>query len=69
MRNSRALRYVALIVSAVASIGCGNVTGPASPDFTEGSRLAPPTRSSDVDLSRWILISGVWIEVETPVVK
>jgi hypothetical protein len=69
MLNSRALRYVALIVSAVATIGCGNVTGPASPDFTEASRLAPPTKSSDVDLSRWILISGVWIEVESSLVK
>jgi hypothetical protein len=69
MLNSRALRYVALIVSAVATIGCGNVTGPASPDFTEASKIAAPTKSADVALSRWILISGVWMEVEPSIVK
>lgn len=68
MQNSRALRYVALIVSAVATVGCGNVTGPSA-DFADAPRLAPPTKSADVALSRWILISGVWIEVETPLVK
>jgi len=69
MLNSRALRYLALIVGAVVTVGCGNVMGPSSPNFTEQSRLAPPTRSADVDLSRWILISGVWVEVEASVVK
>jgi hypothetical protein len=64
MLNSRALRYVALIVSAVATVGCGNVTGPSSADFSKAPSLAPPTKSADVNLSRWILISGVWIEAD-----
>jgi hypothetical protein len=68
MLNSRAVRYVALIVSAVGIVGCGNISGPTSPDVTE-PRLAPPTKSADLDLSRWILISGVWTEVEPSLVK
>jgi hypothetical protein len=69
MLSSRPLRYLALIVSAAVTVGCGNVTGPTSADLAEAPRLAPPTESADLDLSRWILISGVWVEVEASVVK
>ena len=69
MLTSRSLRYVALIVGAVVTVGCGNVTGPTSPAVSESSRLAPPTSSADLALSRWILISGVWVQVEEQIVK
>ncbi len=88
MLYSRALRFVGLIAIAVASVSCSDFTGPTSPNVTQPSRLAPPTKSADAALTeptsaiaepsrragptapvdavftRWILISGVWIEVD-----
>ncbi len=61
MLYSRALRFVGLIAVAAASVSCSDVTGPTSPNIAERSSLAPPT---DVVFTRWILISGVWIEVD-----
>lgn len=66
MLYSRALRFVGLIAIALASVSCGEITGPTSPNVTEPSMLAPPT---DAAFTRWILISGVWIEVDDLIVK
>jgi len=65
MLKSRAVRYVALIASAVASAACGDFTGPTSPNVTSPSpMLAPPTSAADLTFTRWILISGVWVLVD-----
>ncbi len=44
MLPSRAFRYVALIVSAVASVSCGDVTRSTSPVTAGNIRLSPPTK-------------------------
>ena len=90
MLSSRALRCVGVIGIALASVSCGDSTGPSSPNVSEPPRLAPPKSVSaavvgttspvvaeppgldapvDAIFSRWILISGVWIEIEDPIVK
>ena len=69
MLNSRAVRYVALIASAFSSAACGDFTGPTAVATSPSSALAPPTKPADLALTRWILISGVWVMVEEPVAK
>jgi len=45
MLRSRALRTLALAVTAVASVSCGDFTGATSPPTPDSSSLPPPTLS------------------------